>query len=63
MQQYKVAITAEAKTDLQRYRDYLLYNKKSRQAARNLVLDYRETRKQLEISAGSLAEPSSGKLK
>ena len=63
MEQYKVVITAEAKTDLQRYRDYLLYNKKSRQAARNLVLDYRETRKQLEISAASLANPSSTKLK
>ena len=25
MEQYKVVITAEAKTDLQRYRDYLLY--------------------------------------
>jgi len=63
MKQYKVVITAEAKNDLQRYRDYLLYSKKSRQAAKNLVIDYRETRKQLEISADCLADPSSNKLK
>ena len=48
MKTYRVVVTDDAKQDFRRYRDYLIYVKKSSQAARNLVNDYRETRKKLE---------------
>ena len=63
MKQYKVQITPEAKKDLKRYRDYLIVVKKNQQAAKNVVLDFHETAKQLRSSAGSLKEPESEKLK
>jgi len=59
---YKVVVTADAKADLKRYRDYLINVKKSSQAAKNVVLDFRNTRKQLETVAGSLADPQSDAL-
>ncbi len=62
MKQYRVKVTDDAKADLRRYRDYLIKNKKSPQAARNVVLDFRETRQKLENTAGSLADPESHKL-
>ena len=63
MTAYKVKITPDAKNDLKRYRDYLLYNKKSPQAARRIVRDFYETAAKLKIIAGSLAEPESMRLK
>ena len=63
MKTYRVVVSDDAKADLRRYRDYLLNQKKSRQAAENLVLDFRETRKQLEKVAGSLQEPNSEALR
>ncbi len=63
MNTYRVIVTDDAKKDFLRYRDYLIYVKKNSQAAKNLVNDYRETRKKLEIVAGSLKDPDSEKLK
>lgn len=63
MNTYHVIVTDDANEDLRRYRDYLLYIKKSPQAARNIVLDFRETRKQLETVAGSLKAADSKELK
>ena len=63
MKTYKVVVTADAKADLKRYRDYLINVKKSSQAAKNVVLDFRNTREQLETVAGSLADPESDALK
>ena len=63
MKSYRVVISDDAKADFRRYKDYLLKNKKSQQAAKNLVLDFRNTRKQLENVAGSLREPESEALK
>ena len=63
MNTYKVVVTADAKDDLKRYRDYLLYVKNSPQAAKNVVLDFRKTRERLETIAGSLPAPGSEALK
>ena len=63
MTSYKVKITPDAKADLKRYRDYLLYRKKSPQAARSVVQDFYDTASKLKDIAGSLAEPESPALK
>lgn len=51
---YKVVVIANAKADLRRYIAYLVNVKKSNQAAKNVLDDFRETRKSLETIAGSL---------
>ena len=63
MKTYRVIVTDDAKKDFLRYRDYLIHVKKNNQAAKNLVNDYRETRKKLETVAGSLKDPKSENLK
>ena len=63
MKTYRVIILPEAKQDLRRYRDYLLKEKKSSQAAKNLVLDFNETASKLRTVASSLREPDSIELK
>ena len=63
MKTFHVFVTDEAKSDLQRYKNYLLYVKKSPQAAKNLLLDFREVRSRLESVAGSLKNPDSPKLR
>lgn len=63
MKRYHVSVTDDAKADILRYRDYLIYVKKNPQAARNLIHDYKETRKHLEDVAGSIKDPDSEKLK
>lgn len=62
MKTYEVLVTADAKADLKRYKDYLVDEKKNRQAARNVVLDFSRTKDDLKKSAGSLADPESKKL-
>lgn len=62
MKIYRVSVTADAKADLKRYKDYLVDEKKNRQAARNVVLDFSQTKDDLKKSAWSLAEPESQKL-
>ena len=63
MKYYNIIVTADAREALLRYSDYLLEEKKSPQAAKNLILDFKETRKKLENTAGSLREPDSEELK
>jgi len=58
MKTYRVSVTADAKADLKRYKDYLVDEKKNRQAARNVVLDFSQTKEDLKKSAGSLADPA-----
>ena len=62
MKNYKIVVTDDAKEDLKRYREYLFKKKHSPQSAKNLVLDFRETRKVLEDVAGSIKEPESEAL-
>lgn len=63
MKTYKVLLTADAREDLKRYLSYLKNVKKSPQAAKNVLNDYIDTRKELEKCAGSLADPDSQKLR
>ncbi len=63
MKRYHVIITDDAKADLKRYRNYILNKFKNPQAARNIILDFRETRKELEKVAGSLSDPESDILR
>ncbi|MBO6299936.1 MAG: type II toxin-antitoxin system RelE/ParE family toxin [Lachnospiraceae bacterium] len=62
MRAFQVVVTDDAKADFLRYRNYLIYVKKNSQAARNLLNDYIETRKKLEMVAESLKEPDSESL-
>ena len=63
MKRYHVIVTDDAKRDIRRYMKYLEKYKKNNQAAKNLAEDYRNTRKELEIIAGSLRDPDSDILK
>ena len=63
MIEYKVTVTDDVKKDLKRYRDYLVNVKKSPQSAKNVVLDFRETRKVLQSTAGSIKDPDSVALR
>lgn len=51
---YKVVITPDAEADLEAFIQYLLYEKKSRQAAQNVLNDFEATRKCLSVTAESL---------
>jgi len=62
MNTYHVIVTDVAKADLKRYRDYILKKFNNPQAAKDLIHDFRDTRKQLEIVAGSLQSPASNEL-
>ena len=63
MKKYTVIRTDDAENDLACYVAYLVRQKRNPQAARNLLDDYDETIDSLENVAGSLAEPSSSKLR
>ena len=54
MMDYKIIVTKSAEEDLERFIQYLVYEKGSHQAARNLLDDFSDTQYQLSISAGSL---------
>ena len=54
MKTYRVVVTDDAKADLKRYRDYILKNFKNPQAARAVILDFRETRIELGTIAASV---------
>ena len=62
MKHYRVVITNDAKADLQRYKDYILYHFQNVQAAKSFLQDFRDTRKELENTAGILAVPDSEAL-
>ena len=51
---YKVMITSDAEEDLDRFIRYLLFKKKNRQAALNVLNDFEETKRALSVAAGSL---------
>ncbi len=51
---YRVVITEDAEQDLDRFLRYLLFVKKSAQAAKNLLDDFEKTKQYLSHVAGSL---------
>lgn len=51
---YKVVVTEDAEADLDRFVKYLLFEKRSEQAARNLLDDFENTIHSLEQVAGNL---------
>ncbi len=52
--EYKVVVTADAEEDLNRYLRYLLFEKKSEQAAKSVLDDFEATIQNLKSTAGSL---------
>ncbi len=61
--EYKVAVTADAEEDLNQYIRYLLMEKKSEQAARNILDDFEATIQSLKNVAGSLKLCDNPRLK
>ena len=51
---YKVVVTRDAEEDMERFIKYLIIEKKSMQAADNLLIDYDATIESLKHVAGSL---------
>lgn len=51
---YEVVVTKDAEEDLERFIKYLIVEKKSKQAAENVLNDYDATIKSLKYVAGSL---------
>lgn len=60
---YKVIISEEAETDLDNFLKYLLLEKKSEQAAVNLLDDFQATIQSLSLVAGSLKLCENPRLK
>ena len=60
---YKIVITEDAETDLDRYIRYLLFAKKSKQAAQNLLDDFISTKDSLPHVATSLKYCENPRLK
>ena len=63
MKSYKVKISPNAKKELQERLSYLVEVKLNKQAANNVMQDYRETRESLSHIAGSIKEADSKKLR
>lgn len=51
---YKVVVTVDAEDDLDNFIKYLLHEKKSTQAAKNVLDDFETTKESLKYVAGSL---------
>lgn len=51
---YKIVVTADAQEDLEHYIEYLLFEKQSMQAAKNVLDDFVATKESLRHVAGSL---------
>ena len=51
---YKIVVTAEAQEDLNQFIQYLLFAKKNKQAAKNVLDDFEYTIKKLKYVASSL---------
>jgi len=60
---YKVKLTVDAENDLNQFVRYLLFEKKSDQAARNLVDDFELTKQNLARVAGSLKDCENSRLR
>lgn len=63
MKTYRVVITKQAQNDLRTKLAYIRNRLKNPQALRNVYEDYRETRKELEQTAGIIHEPESDALR
>ena len=61
--EYKVVITSDAEEDLDEFIRYLLFDKKSQQAASNLLNDFEVTKQNLSRVAGSLKLCDNPRLK
>ena len=61
--EYKVVLTADAETDLDAFLRYLILEKKSIQAASNVLNDFEATKKSLANVAGSLQLCENPKLR
>ena len=60
---YSVVMMGDAEEDLDRFIYYLLYEKKNKQAARNLLDDFEKTKESLSKVAGGLKLCDNPKLK
>ena len=60
---YEVIMTSDAENDLDQFIRYLLFEKKSEQAARNLLDDFEQTIQNLQRIAGSLKDCENPRLK
>ena len=60
---YKVVITEDAQADLDRFINYLLFEKNSEQAVSNVLEDFKATVDTLSLVAGSLKYCDNWKLK
>ena len=60
---YNMVVTADAEEDLNRYIRYLIFDKGSDQAARNVLNDFEATVESLKIVAGSLKLCDNPRLK
>jgi plasmid stabilization system protein ParE len=60
---YRVIITNDAEADLDRFISYLLFVKRSQQAASNVLDDFEQTKNELSRVAGSLKYCENPKLK
>lgn len=61
--EYRVVITSDAEEDLNAFIQYLLFEKKSTQAASNVLSDFEATKQRLEKVAGSLKLCDNTRLK
>ena len=60
---YKIVVTKDAEEDLDSYIKYILYEKESIQAARNVLDDFETTKESLKHVAGSLKFCDNPRLK
>ncbi len=60
---YKVVISVNAELDLEKHLQYLIYDKRNDQAAKNVLIDFEETKENLSRVAGSLKLCDNPKLK
>ena len=60
---YKVVITEDAQADLDRFINYLIFDKNSKQAGSNVLEDFKATIDTLSFVAGSLKYCDNRKLK
>ena len=60
---YKIVLMKDAEVDLDQFVSYLLFEKKSEQAARNLLNDFEATKISLSNVAGSLKPCDNQKLR
>ena len=60
---YKIVVTCDAENNLDRFIHYLLFEKKSQQAAKNVLDDFEATKESLKYVAGSLKLCDNPKLR